>query len=124
MAEHAPTVPRVTERVFLVVANDGEGSDADRDRHLEGHLEYIEKHCDRYLTCGPILGPDKTTLTGSFFLVTAEDESDARAFLDGDPYLSSGMYAEVSVREVTVAGGRWMGGVIWESAEAIRAKAS
>lgn len=124
MAKHAPTVPRVAERVFLVVANDGADSDADRDRHLEGHLEYIEKNCDRYLTCGPILGDDRATLTGSFFLVTAEDADDARAFLDGDPYLRSGMYAEVTVREVTTAGGRWMGGVIWESAEAIRAKAS
>lgn len=123
MAKHARTVPRLAERTFLVVATDGEGSDDPRDRHLEGHLDYVEKHCERYLACGPMLAADRTTLTGSFFLVAAESEEDARAFLDGDPYLGSGMYREITVSEVTVAGGRWMGGVIWESAEAVRARA-
>lgn len=122
MAEHSPTVPRISERTFLVVAYDGDGSSDTRDRCLEGHLEYVEKNCDRYLTCGPMLGPDRKNLIGSFFLVTAADEDDARAFLDGDPYLGSGMYADIQVNEVTVAGGRWMGGVIWESAEAVRAR--
>ncbi len=124
MANYAPTVDRIAERTFLVLAYDGEGSATTRDRELDGHLEYVEKHCDRYLTCGPMRNPDETELIGSFFLVVAEDEQDARDFVGGDPYVKSGMYETVTVHEVTVAGGRWMGGVIWESADAIRAKAS
>ena len=124
MATFAPTVERLTEKAFLVLAYDGEGGAATRDSELEGHLEYVEKHCDRYLTCGPMHNADKTGLIGSFFLVAAESEADAREFLNGDPYLGSGMYDQVIVHEVTVAGGRWMGGVIWESAEAVRASAS
>lgn len=124
MAKHAPTVDRITERTFMVLAYDGAGSAPIRERELDGHLEYVEKHCDRYLTCGPMRNPDETELIGSFFLVVADDEQDARDFLAGDPYLASGMYATIHVHEVTVAGGRFMGGVIWESAEAIRAAAS
>ncbi len=124
MAKYAPTVDRITERTFLVVALDGEGSAVVRDRELDGHLEYVEKHCERYLACGPMNNPGDPELVGSFFLVTAEDERDARDFLAGDPYLSSGMYRSVTVHEVTPAGGRWMGGVIWESADAVRARAS
>jgi len=33
------------------------------------------------------------------------------------------MYEKIVVHEVTVAAGRWMGGVIWESADEIRGKA-
>lgn len=124
MAKNAPTVERMTERTFLVLAYDGAGSAGTRDSELDGHLDYIEKHNDRYLTCGPMHNPDKTALIGSFFLVVAEDEDDARSFLARDPYLACGMYETVNVHEVTVAAGRWMGGVIWESADAVRANAS
>lgn len=124
MAKFAPTVDRITERTFLVIARDGEGSAAVRDSELDGHLEYIEKNCDRYLCCGPMRNPDQPELVGSFFLLAADSEREAREFLAGDPYMASGMYASVTVHEVTAAGGRWMGGVIWESADAIRANAS
>ena len=123
MAKFAPTVARIDEPVFLVLAWDGPGSATPRDEHLGGHLEYIEKHYERYLACGPLREPGGTDLVGSFFLVAAKDETDARDFLAGDPYLNSGMYTTVTVHEATAAGGRWMGGVIWESAEAIRANA-
>ena len=124
MAEHAPTVDRIAERSFLVIAYDGEDSETPRDTELEGHLEFIEKNYDRYLACGPMHSDDGTHLIGSYFLVLADSAKAARAFLDGDPYIQSGMYDRITVHEVTQAGGRWMGGVIWESAEQIRANAS
>lgn len=124
MAKHAPTVARIDETVFMVLAWDGPGSATLRDDHLEGHLDYIEKHYERYLACGPLRDPGGADLVGSFFLVTGESEQDVRDFLAGDPYLNCGMYKAMTVHEATAAGGRWMGGVIWESAEAIRANAS
>ncbi len=124
MATHAPTVPKVDGDVFLIVCHDGSDSAGPRDEHLEGHLHYIEKHLDRYLVCGPLRLPGETALCGSFFLVRASDEHDARALVDGDPYLVCGMYERVEVFASTPAAGTWQGGVIWESAEAIRARAS
>lgn len=124
MAEFAPTIDRVAERVFLIIAHDGDGSEALRDEHLAGHLAYVEKHCDQYLAAGPMRNPGETSLSGSFFLVAASDDRAAREFLDGDPYMRCGMYKSVVLNEVTPAAGRWMGGVIWESVDAVRAASS
>ena len=122
MAEYAPTVPRFTESVFLVLAWDGDNSAPTRDSELEGHLHYVEKQVDRYLVCGPLRDPGGAELIGSFFLVAAESADEAKALVSEDPYIKSGMYREVVVKEAIPAGGRLMGGgVIWESAEAVRA---
>ena len=124
MAEFAPTVPRVEGNVFLIMAMDAAGSAAPRDENLEGHLEHIEKHYDQYLLAGPLREPNGTELIGSFFLVVADDEAAARELLDGDPYFTCGMYADIRVLAATPAAGRSLGGVIWESAEAVRAVTS
>jgi len=124
MAEFAPTVPRVEGEVFLVLCYDGEGSAELRERELDDHLAYVEKHVDDYLVCGPLREPGETKLIGSFFLVVAESAKAARAIVSADPYVECGMYAEIVVKASTPAGGRFMGGVIWESADAIRDKAS
>ncbi len=121
MAKFAPTVPRIDGGVYLVVAYDGPGSEAPRDEHLEQHLEYVEQNVGRYLVCGPLREPGHEPLVGSFFLVRAEDAEAARSLVSGDPYVRCGMYKEVIVHEATAAGGEFMGGVIWESAAAIRA---
>ena len=60
----------------------------------------------------------------SRFLVVGEDETDAMNLLNGDPYMQSGLYAEVRVLSATPAAGRWMGGVIWGSADDLRGKSS
>ena len=124
MAKFAPTVPRIDGKVFLVLAWDGPESAGPRDASLEGHLEYIEQNYERYLVCGPLRTPGEDALMGSFFLVHAETAEEAEALVTGDPYVKTGMYAEIVVKEATAAGGRFMGGVIWESAEAIRAATS
>lgn len=124
MAEFAATVPRIDGDVFLVLAYDGEGSAAHRENELDGHLAYVEQRCNDYLVCGPLREPGQTELIGSFFLLVAENEDAARAMVSGDPYVQSGMYADIRVLSATAAGGRFMGGVIWESADAIRAAAS
>lgn len=124
MAEYAPTVDRVPDQSFLVLALDGEGSADTREQALAGHLEYMEKNCDRYLVAGPLREPGGTSLIGSFFLVVADDEADARQFLSGDPYMQSEMYADVRIMAATPAAGRFLGGVIWHSADSIRGKAS
>ncbi|MEO0996082.1 MAG: YciI family protein [Pseudomonadota bacterium] len=124
MAEFAPTVDRMTKNVFLVVASDREDGDTGRlrDTALEGHLEYVEKNCQRYLICGPMWSGDGATIVGSFFVVEADDEDAARALVSGDPYVDAGIYADIRVTKVTASAGRWMGGVIWESAASVRAR--
>lgn len=126
MAEYAPTVPRLEGTVFLVEGHDHEdGRSADlRHEFLEQHLHYVEQNCDRYLVCGPMWPPGEDAIKGSFFLIQAPDEAAAQALVDGDPYVDAGVYAKMVVRQVSPAAGKFMGGVIWESAEAVRQFAS
>ncbi|MCH9696006.1 MAG: YciI family protein [Gammaproteobacteria bacterium] len=124
MARFAPTVPRIDSDVFLVLCYDGEGSAEIRERDLDGHLEYVEMHTDQYLVAGPLREPGTKPLIGSFFLLAAESADAARAVVAGDPYVQSGLYVRIIVHAAVPAGGRFMGGVIWESADALRGKAS
>ena len=122
MAEFAPTVPRLDGAVFLVEAHDHEdGRSAQlRQDFLDQHLTYVEKNCERYLVCGPMWPPGEEAIKGSFFLVQADDHEAAQSLVDGDPYVDAGVYAKMVVRQVTPAAGRLLGGVIWESAAAVR----
>lgn len=124
MAEYAPTVERVPEQAFLVLAYNADGGAEKREQLLDGHLRHIEQNIDRYLAAGPLREPGGKSLIGSFFLVVGDDETDAMKLLDGDPYIQSEMYAEVRVLSTTPAAGRWMGGVIWDSADDLRGKSS
>ena len=124
MAQYAPTVPRIDSDVFLVVCHDGENSAALRQEHLDGHLEYVERNIDRYLVAGPLRAPGTEPLIGSFFLVAAKNADRAREIVAGDPYVKSGMYREVIVHTAVPAAGSLLGGVIWESADAVRDRAS
>jgi uncharacterized protein YciI len=124
MAQYAPTVPRIESDVFLVLCYDAEGSAEIRERELEGHLEYVEKNTEHYLVAGPLRDLGADPLIGSFFLVAAASADEARAIVSNDPYVRAGTYREIIVHAAVPAGGRFMGGVIWESAEALRGKAS
>lgn len=124
MATHCKTVPRLEKRVFMIIATDAPGMEAARAEHLDGHLEYVEKHVDEYLIAGPLreIGDDK--LAGSFFLVAAESPEAAEAIVGGDPYFTCGLYGVIEKRELTASAGHWMGGVIWQDADEIRAYAN
>jgi uncharacterized protein YciI len=122
-----PTVERLTEPCFLVIARDVEDADKAaelRTAHLDGHLAHVEAHWERYLNTGPIRQPGATRLVGSTFLIFAKDEADARSVVADDPYFTSGLYGSVEVFAQTLSIGRYLGGKIWESADAIRGKAA
>lgn len=114
-----PCVPRLTEKCYLVICRDGPGSDLPRQRLLKGHLDHVEANWESYITAGPIRLPGETNITGSVFLVLAEALEEAKALMQGDPYIASGMYASIEYAEFTNSVGRFIGGKIWESAEAI-----
>lgn len=119
-----PTVERYDSPLYLVTCRDGPGSAAARAEHLDGHLLHVERNWRRYVLAGPLRNPGEQPLIGSYFLVRARDAADARALMHGDPYVSSGMYATVEVLEATASIGRYLGGKIWESADAIRDRAA
>ena len=119
-----PFVPRLAQTCYLVTCRDGEGSAALRREHLKGHLDHVERHWTRYVTAGPIREPGGEALVGSVFLVLADSLADAEALMNGDPYITCGMYESIEYKEFSNSIGQYLGGKIWESAEAIAHRAA
>ena len=67
MAEFAPSIDKLSETVFLVLAYDDDSNRSVRESHLDEHLEFIEMNYQRYLTCGPLRLPEERKIIGSFF---------------------------------------------------------
>lgn len=119
-----PHVPRLDQTCYLVICRDGPGSVEPRKTHLKGHLDHVEANWQRYVTAGPIREPGGEALVGSVFLVLADSLSEAEALMAGDPYITSGMYESIDYVELTNSIGRFIGGKIWESADAIAHRAA
>lgn len=119
-----PFVPRLDKTCYLVICRDGPGSAEPRAAHLKGHLDHVETYWTRYVTAGPIREPGGEALVGSVFLVLADDLADAKALMEGDPYITCGMYETITYNEFSNSIGQYMGGKIWESAEAIAHRAA
>jgi uncharacterized protein len=128
MADHtpvpAPTVPRQAQPAYLFVCRDGPDAPRLRVQHLDGHLAHVEANWQRYVVAGPIKSPGTTTLNGSVFIVSAPDVEEAWALMKGDPYITSGQYSQIEVHDLTLSIGQFVGGKIWESADAIRHRAT
>jgi uncharacterized protein YciI len=101
--------------VYAVFAEDDPAMAHVRQAALADHLVFVEDNVERYAVAGPLL--DETgAMTRSLFLIYAEDETAARAFMARDPYVAGGLYAEMSYRRFTPAAGDWIGGIIWDPA--------
>lgn len=124
LPETPPFVPRLDQTCYLVICRDGSSSAAPRATNLKGHLDHVEKHWKRYVTAGPIREPGGEALVGSVFLVLAENLEDAKALMEGDPYITCGMYETITYHEFSNSIGQYIGGKIWESAEAIAHRAA
>ena len=124
MAEFAPSIDKLSEKVFLVLAYDDDSNRSVRESHLDEHLEFIEMNYQRYLTCGPLRLPEERKIIGSFFMVCAENEEVLNEFLKQDPYFKNELYEKIRILNATPAAGSWMGGVIWNNAEEIRPNAA
>ena len=101
--------------VYAVLAEDDPAMASVRQDALADHLAFVEANFDRYAVAGPLL--DQTgAMTRSLFLIYAEDEPDARAFMANDPYVASGLYADMTYRRFTPGARGWIGGMSWDPA--------
>jgi uncharacterized protein len=91
--------------LYAVISEDREGSLADRLQVRPAHLARLEQlqEAGRLVLAGPhpaIDSPDPGPAGFSGSLVVAEFTSleDARAWADADPYITAGVYAQVTVK--------------------------
>lgn len=124
MSQPPPVVPKIEGKCFLVTARDGPDSAAARKKHLDGHLRHVEQHWRSYVTAGPIREPGGDQIIGSVFLVLAKNLQEAKDLMNGDPYITCGMYQSVEYTEFTNSIGLFPGGRIWKDTESIRHRAA
>jgi uncharacterized protein len=76
------------------------------------------------VTAGPLKTPGQTQINGSAFIVIAETLEAAWTLMKGDPYVTSGLYRDIVVHDMTMSIGLYPGGKIWESFEAVAHRAN
>lgn len=124
ISDSPSTVEKDPTPVFLFVCKDGPNAPAARVAYLTGHLAHVEANWRRYIVAGPMRGPGKTAICGSFFLLRAADVDEAWRVMRGDPYVTSDLYADIDVTDVTPSIGLWVGGKIWPDAASIAHRAN
>ncbi|MEE4200254.1 YciI family protein [Erythrobacter sp.] len=83
-----------------------------REKLLQDHLAHIEAHIDDYAVAGPLKEGDATI--GSLVIIKAEDEAEARAKFEADPYFSGGVWDSVKMNRFLGVAGDWVGGIAWK----------
>ncbi|MEO9634569.1 MAG: YciI family protein [Parasphingorhabdus sp.] len=78
----------------------------------DAHFAHIEATLANFCIAGPLLDDQGVTI-GSLLVVKAETATEARAFLEADPYFDSDIWADVRITQFVAAAGDWIGGKIW-----------
>jgi len=110
-------IPKIESSSFMFICLDGAKTPPLRRKHLFGHLDYIEANHENYRVAGPMRHEADGDIYGSFFLIKADTEDEAWAFMRGDPYIASDMYDTITVSHFTPACGALIGGIIWDQDE-------
>lgn len=124
MTDAPPLAQRTDKTCYLIVCKDGPDAPHLRGEHLDGHLDHVEKHWRSYVTAGPMREPGGDAIVGSVFLLLADSLEEAKGVMEGDPYISCGMYQSIDYKEFTNSIGAYIGGKIWDDREAIRGRAA
>lgn len=93
---------------YAFYCRDGEHGSKLRERELEAHLAYFDAHLDDYAVAGPLKRNGETI--GSLLVIKAQDENEARAKFEADPYFQAGVWQSIRCEEFLGVVGEWVGG--------------
>jgi len=97
---------------FIILCWDKPDAHDARMAARAAHFLHVERVIDRIAIAGP-MKTDDGGFAGSIFIIDAESEADARAFLAADPYFTADIWERFEVRPFVAAAGTWIGGKIW-----------
>ncbi|QUL36957.1 YciI family protein [Erythrobacter sp. JK5] len=98
--------------LYCFYCQDGEHAPRMRERLLAEHLAHIEAHIDDYAVAGPLKRGDETI--GSLLVIKADDEAEARAKFEADPYFDAGVWQSIRTSEFLGVAGDWVDGAAWK----------
>jgi uncharacterized protein len=81
--------------LFVIIGHDGPEGARLRPQVRQAHLDNLRPLVDRgkVVLAGPF-----TDGSGSLIVIDAEDEAQARAFANSDPYVTRGVFEKVEVK--------------------------
>lgn len=98
--------------LFAFYCLDADNSAALREQLLRDHLAHIEAHIADFAVAGPLKEGEKTI--GSLVIIKAEDEAEARAKFEMDPYFAAGVWRSIQSSRFLGVAGDWVGGIGWK----------
>lgn len=73
-----------------------------RLEHYDAHKAYLASGPVKTVISGPLLAEDGTTMIGSLFVFEADSIADVEAFNAADPFNQAGVWAQVSIRQLSL----------------------
>ena len=82
-----------------------------RMQYLAAHLAWVEDNMAHIRVAGPL--KDKGNITGSLYVLEADDLEQAEHIMHSDPYYIAEIWASMQQCEFNAYAGKWVGGKNW-----------
>jgi len=84
--------------LFAISCLDKPDHGAVRAEIRPAHLAFLEANAARIKIAGPYLDDGGARMIGSLLVIEADDDAEARAFAEADPYARAGLFESVAIR--------------------------
>lgn len=82
--------------LYHILCHDKPGSLQTRLDNRDAHLAVVKTLGDRLFAAGPLLNADDDMI-GSVLIIDFDNDDDANAFCEQDPYAKAGLFQQVTV---------------------------
>lgn len=89
--------------VFAIYCKDKPNTASLRAENIHLHRAYLGATQTRILLAGPLLSEDRSQMTGSLFIIEAQDREQAEAFNANDPFRALDLWASIDIVPFSVA---------------------
>ncbi len=83
---------------FAIVCLDKPDRGHLRAENRPAHIDYLNANLEHMLLAGPFLSEDGERPVGSLLIMEYDDQGQAQAFVEGDPYAKAGLFESVTIR--------------------------
>jgi hypothetical protein len=83
---------------FAIVCLDKPDHGHLRAENRPAHIDYLNANLEHMLLAGPFLSEDGERPVGSLLIMEFDEQGQAQAFAEGDPYAQAGLFESVTIR--------------------------
>jgi uncharacterized protein YciI len=83
--------------LFCITGIDKPNSLALRMANREAHIKYWSEN-GRLKIGGPFTSDDESSMLGSLLVIEVADRGEAQRLMDGDPYVTAGLFERMDIR--------------------------